>query len=279
MAFDERNFMYKSMYVAASGALASQKKLDTIANNLANVNTPGFKNDKLVFESYLSKQKTGAPGVSSMKNPNPTNMRQAEYVSPAEQYTDFSQGPVRVTDSPLDIALKGPGFISVMTYEGERYTRNGTMQVGPNGELVTSAGHAVVSDTGQAIYVNNGFVTIDEGGNVWVDGGPGSGYFNGKLPSGIFGEHIGRIKLVDFPKPYGLVKEGNGLFRAPDPYEAVAPDRLRVLQGHLEGSNVNMIQSMTAMIQNQRIMETYKKAIQESDRMTSTLILQISRAR
>lgn len=267
------------MFVAASGALASQKRLDTIANNLANVNTPGFKNDKLVFESYLNKQKTQAAGVSSMKNPNPAHMRQAEYVSPAEQYTDFSQGPVRVTDSPLDIALQGDGFITVMTYEGERYTRNGTMQVGPNGELVTSAGHVVVSDTDLAIYVNDGFVTIDEEGNVWVNGGSGGGNFDGKLSSGMFGEHAGRMKLVDFPKPYGLVKEGNGLFRASDPNEALAPKRLRVLQGHLEGSNVNMIRSMTDMIYNQRVAETYKKVIQESDRMTSTLILQISRAR
>ena len=137
--------MYKSMYVAASGAMASQKKLDTIANNLANVNTPGFKNDKIAFESYLNKQRTHAAGVSSIKNPNPAYMRQAEYVSPSQQYTDFSQGPIRVTDSPLDIALHGDGFITVMTYEGERYTRNGTLQVGPNGELVTPSGHVVVS--------------------------------------------------------------------------------------------------------------------------------------
>ncbi|VAX17060.1 Flagellar basal-body rod protein FlgF [hydrothermal vent metagenome] len=271
--------MYKSMYVAASGAKASQLKLDTIANNLANVNTPGFKNDKLVFESYLNKQKTESAGVSSMKNPNPAHMRQAEYVAPAEQYTDFSQGPLRVTDSPLDVALQGDGFIAVSTFEGERYTRNGTMQVGPNGELVTSAGNVVVSDRNEPIFVNYGFVTIDEDGNVWVRGGSGVGHFDGKLSTGVFGENAGRIKLVDFPKPYGLVKEGSGLFRAPDPNEALAPEGLKVVQGHLEGSNVNMIRSMTDMILNQRIAETYKKAIQESDRMTSTLILQISRAR
>lgn len=269
--------MYKSMYVAVAGALASQKKLDTIANNLANVNTPGFKNDKLVFESYLNKQR--AAGASPANNLNPAYMRQAEYVSPAEQYTDFTQGSLRKTGSSLDIALQGDGFISVVTYQGERYTRNGTMQVGPNGELVTSAGHAIASDTGRAIYVSDGFVTIDEEGNVWVSGGSGSGQFEGQLSSGTFGEHAGRIKLVDFPKPYGLAKEGNGLFRASEPEEGFAPRNLRILQGHLEGSNVNMIRSMTEMIENQRITETYKKAIQESDRMTSTLILQISRAR
>jgi len=274
------NRMDKGMYVAVSGAIAAQKKLDATANNLANISTPGFKTDRLLFESYLNKHFREAPGHSTPASPDPSYMRHSEYVVANQLYTDFSQGPVRVTGNPLDLALKGDGFLAVMTSEGERYTRNGALQVGANGELVTGEGHVVLDELDRPLYVNDGMVTVDDKGNVWVAGDSlGNAGGAGRLPEGTFGRHAGRLKLVDFAKPYNLAKEGNGLIRANDPADALPAEDVEVLPEHLESSNVNMIREMTDMIEIQRTVETYQKAIRESEQMTTTLILQISRAR
>jgi len=268
--------MYKGMYVAVSGALAAQRRLDTLTNNLANVNTAGFKEDKLVFESYLAENRKTAPeSPSSRGNDNPASV---EYVVAAGQYSDFSQGPVRQTGNPLDIALNGDGFLAVMTYEGERYTRKGDLKVGSNGELVTADGNIVLNDQDRPIYVNDGAVNIDEDGSVWVDGDSISGQGEkGALMDAVTPRNVGRLKLVDFGKPYSLVKEGGGLYKG-DPSSATPATVLKVEQGRLEGSNVNMISQMTQIIQNQRAAETYQKVIQESDNMTTQLILQVGRA-
>lgn len=268
--------MYKGMYVAVSGALAALKRLDTVANNLANMSTPGFKSDSLVFESYLNKEVAKTAPSTKEEAMNPEFMRQAEYVVPAEQYTDFSQGPMRTTGNPLDVALEGDGFLAVMTYEGERYTRGGALKVGPSGELVTNSGHMVLDDRDRPIYVNDGFVTIDESGAVWVSGG--TNMADADLPEGSFGVLAGRLKLVDFEKPYRLEKQGDGLFRAGDPAGAVMPDRLKAMQGYLEDSNVNMIRSMTEMIELQRMTETYQKAIRQSDEMTQLGITRVGQS-
>ena len=261
--------MYKDMYVALSGAVGMQKRLDVVANNLANVSTPGFKADNIVFESYLSKKLKETEGQSTPQNPKPEFMRQDEYVVASEQYTDHTQGAARVTENPLDIALAGEGFLAVMTYDGERYTRAGSMKVGARGELATEEGAPVLDENDRLIYVNDGFVTIDEEGHVYVRGDTGGEGGEGRL--------AGKLKLVDFAQPYRLVKEGSGLFRAYDPADMVSPRNLKVHQGHLENSNVEMIREMTAMIEVQRMTEAFQKAIQSSDQMSGTLISQIGR--
>lgn len=264
--------MYKGMYVAASGAIAAQRRLDTLTNNLANVSTPGFKADQLVFESFLAEsekagQATASPGATGV-----SRMRHSEYVAAREVYSDFAQGPIRQTGNPLDVALEGDGFLAVMTYEGERYTRNGSLKVGPGGELVTSEGHVVLSEANQPIYLGleRGPVTIDENGYIWTQ----------RQDEGnvAYQEGRGKLKLVDFEKPYELTKEGSGLYRAQSPEAALPASDVRVWQGRLEGSNVNIVRQMTGIIQNQRAAETYQKAIQESDNMTTQLILQVGRA-
>ncbi len=264
--------------MAGTGAFQAQKRLDTIANNLANMNTPGFKSDQLVFESYLNKHVSGAPKVSTPQKPMPGYMRQSEYVVTSQQYTDFTQGPIRTTGNPLDVALNGDGFLAVATNNGERYTRNGSLQVGPNGELVTGEGHVVLDDTDSPIYVNDGAITIDDTGNIWVgDPSLGSDTESSAYYDGAFGVHVGRLKIVDFPRPYKLEKEGNGLLRAYDPGEIYTPTNVEVIQKHLESSNVNMINQVTDMIEIQRMTETYQKAIRESDSMTSRLLQQVGR--
>ncbi|MGK7345398.1 MAG: flagellar basal-body rod protein FlgF [Candidatus Nitrospinota bacterium M3_3B_026] len=263
--------MYKGMYVAASGAMAAQRRLDTLTNNLANVSTPGFKADQLVFESFLAESEKTGPAPTE-KALDVSRARHSEYVAAKDMYSDFSQGPIRETGNPLDVALEGDGFLAVMTYEGERYTRNGSLRVGPGGELVTSEGHMVLSEANQPVYLGlePGPVTIDENGYIWTQRED-----EGNV---AYQEGRGRLKLVDFEKPYELTKEGSGLYRAQSPEAALTASDVRVWQGRLEGSNVNIVRQMTGIIQNQRAAETYQKAIQESDNMTTQLILQVGRA-
>ncbi len=277
--FDERIPMYKGMYVAVTGALSAQKKLDTIANNLANINTAGFKGDRLIFESYLSKSdkgvgaSTAGPGELAVGN-----MRHAEYVVTDQGYSDFSQGAIRVTGNPMDAAINGKGFFSVMTYSGERYSRSGEFSIGPTGELTLGEGNLVLSDQDQPIHVSDGMVHIDEEGNVWVKGGatlPVGG--DGSSMNSVHGLHVGRLKMVDLKEPYSLSKEGNGMYRADNPEDVFMAQNVSIKQGALESSNVNMIGEMTQMIKGQRLFDTFQKAIQANDQMTTQLILQVGK--
>jgi flagellar basal-body rod protein FlgF len=258
------------MYVAVSGAIASQQRLDVIANNLANVNTTGFKADQALFESYMPNV-GGTPEPGTL--PGDAN-RSAEYTIAENSYTKFEEGAIRTTGAPLDVALKGDGFFSVMTYRGERFTRAGDFTVGPNGELVTKAGDLVLSDQDRPIFINDGLASIDDEGNVWVEGASLGGGIDGRCSP--MGDFAGRLKVVDFEKPYRLHKEGGGLFVAENP-DAARPSGATVKAEHLETSNVNMIGEMTQLITNSRTFETIQKAITENDQMTSQLLLKVAR--
>jgi flagellar basal-body rod protein FlgG len=266
------------MYVAASGFIASERKLDTITNNLANMNTAGFKADRMVFQSYLAGAKGQPPAAVTPGNTNPAYMRQAEYVVPAEQYTDHSPGPVKPTGNPLDLTLAGDGFFAVMTSNGERYVRSGSFQVGPNGELVTPSGAVVLNDQNKSIIVGSGTINIDENGVITSHNDTGAEPAGDPtMNDASHGQDLGKLKIVDFGKPYTLKKEGGGLYSASDPNEALQPKDTKVMQGHLEQSNVNMIMEMTELIKNQRLAETYQKAITEQDSMTGVLITNVAR--
>lgn len=270
--------MHKGMFVAASGFIAAEKRLETITNNLANMNTAGFKADRMVFQSYLAGAKGQPPGVSTPGNPNPAYMRHSEYVVPSEQYTDHSAGPIKSTGNPLDLTLDGDGFFAVMTGNGERYMRSGSFHVGPNGELVTANGAIVLNDQNKAIIVGAGMITIGEDGVIRsqtdFDGDPSG---DPTMDDASTGRDLGKLKVVDFGKPYTLKKEGGGLYSASDPNEALQARDTKVMQGHLEQSNVNMIMEMTELIKNQRLAETYQKVITEHDNMTDRLIMNVGR--
>jgi len=268
--------MQKGMYVAASGFIAAEKRLETITNNLANMNTAGFKADRMVFQSYLAGAKGQPSDASSAANPNSAYMRQSEYVVPAEQYTDHSPGPVKPTGNPLDLTLAGDGFFAVMTSNGERYVRSGSFHVGPNGELVTANGAIVLNEQNQSIIVGGGNISIDGNGVITSQNNSGTEPAgNPAMNDASNGQDLGKLKIVDFGKPYTLKKEGGGLYSASDPNEAIKPQDTKVMQGHLEQSNVNMIMEMTELIKNQRLAETYQKVITEQDNMTDRLIVNV----
>lgn len=239
--------MNSGLYAALTGATASMQRLDTIANNLANVNTAGFKRDRISFESLL--QNTTAP---------PANRIADDPVFAGEIHaTDFALGPQRQTGNPLDLALETDGFFVVNTPEGQAYTRQGNFRRGDSGQLVTADGYAVLGN-GAPITIPPTAVKIDiDGrGGVYADGA-----------------QVGTIDLVDFPKPYALQKQGNGLIKPADQNSPPqAATGARVAQGYLEESNVSSITEMVQMIETNRHYEACAKIIRNFDDITGKAV-------
>lgn len=235
--------MNSGMYAALSGNVAAMRRMDIISNNLANANTPGFKKDKMNFESMLSGT-TDQPRVPDGVTADPPLLKD-------NVYTDYSQGPVVRTGNTLDIAIDGDGFFVVNTPAGQAYTRQGNFHIGPDGSLVTVDGFPVVGQGG-AIRVKGSNVDINSNGVVSVDG-----------------TNTGTLSVVDFPKPYSLNKEGGSLFTPVNPQVTPQPVKNIIRQGYLEGSNVQTITEMMLLIETNRYFETCSKVIKGYDDMAS----------
>ncbi|MRR53128.1 MAG: flagellar basal-body rod protein FlgF [Deltaproteobacteria bacterium] len=242
--------MNSGIYGAISGNMAMMKQLDVLANNLANVNTPGYKKDSITFEAVLTASVLqGTEGSAD---------------SPAlatERYAiDFSAGVVKVTDNTFDIALDGDGFFAINTPQGKAYTRQGNFKLDANSRLVTADGYEVLGN-GAPIVINGGSVSFDAKGKILVEG-----------------QETGTLDVVDFPKPYDLKKIGSALFMPND--ANVTPQAARdtlVRQGHLEGSNVNPLEAMVRMIETTRSSETCQKMIQNYDQMTGRAVNELGK--
>jgi flagellar basal-body rod protein FlgG len=265
--------------VAASGFINMQKQLDLTSNNLANVNTPGFKKDRLVFQSFLSESQKHAAEIAtppgSPADPAVRSFpRKEEPLVASERYTDFEQGAFQNTQNELDLAIEGEGFFAVRTDEGVRYTRAGNFKVGADGELVTSHGYRVLSTDGRTILIKEGSVNVHPDGSVFVSERKGdrpdrtSAFLPGMDPSRL----AGKLQVVTFRDTRVLVKEGEGLFSSQEPGRPMDPSKGKVLQGYLEQSNVNAIQEMIQLIEVMRRAQSYQKVIQTSDDMTGRLI-------
>ena len=247
--------MSSAIYMAASGALSQQIRLEVLSNNLANVNTVGFKADLVTFETAALPEPV--PLVATSESlPAPASI---ESVSLAvDQYTDFAQGQLTQTGSPLDTAINGDGFFAVQTPEGIAYTRNGNFTLSADGLLTTQEGYPVLGDGGE-ISIEGETFDIDSQGNINVEGGS-----------------IGRIRVVDFDKPYALQKIGTNLFVPEDtqvePQDAEFAD---VKQGFLEGANVAAIKMMTEMIETIRMFESYQKAMKAIDQANAQTINEV----
>ena len=229
--------MNSGMYAALSGNLSAMRRLDVIANNLANVNTPGFKGDQIQFESVLA----------NVKNTS----AEAPVYSSDRFSTDYSAGMLQKSDNVLDVALAGDGFFVVNTPQGQAYTRAGNFHRGAGGRLVTADGYEVQGKNGP-ISVAGNHVVIDDKGQVTMDG----------VVSGTLAQ-------VDFPKPYALTKQGGGLFVPNDPQAATLASTAEVKQGYLESSNVQSITEMARMIEASRYFDSCAKAVKTYDDMTA----------
>lgn len=232
--------MNSGIYPAVSGSLAAMRKLDVISNNLANINTPGYKKDKMSFEGLLAGT-VNPPAVPQGMTADPILQKENVYI-------DYSSGPTSQSGNPLDLALDGDGFFAVTTPEGTAYTRQGNFRTAADGALVTMDGYPVQGATGGAIIIKGNRVEIDGTGNVTVD----------DVPSGT-------ISVVDFNKPYSLIKNGAALFVPSDPQAKAQPGRALVRQGYIEGSNVESITEMVQLIETNRYFEMCSKVIKGFD--------------
>mgnify|MGYP002064057616 CR=1 FL=1 len=187
--------MSGGIYVAASGALLQQMRLDLLTNNLANVNSPGYKADKPIFRLPAE-----VADAAASRNQNPA-LRQSvsPYTPPFDSVIDVSAGPLKKTGNPLDVAIEGPAFFAVDTPDGEQYTRKGSFIVDADGNLTTADGFAVLGQGGP-ISVTGSQVQIDASGKVSADG-----------------KEVGQLRLVRFDAPEALEKTGDALFAANDP--------------------------------------------------------------
>jgi len=211
--------------------------LEVVSNNLANVNTVGFKKDRLNFESLISdaRQQSLARGVNHSR----VGMR----------YTDHGTGTFQTTGNNLDLAINGPGFFKVQTPEGEAYTRQGSFRLNAEGTLVTAAGYPVVGANGP-VSLPDADVVIDESGRIYD------------------GEAIvGEIAVFEVLDPQQLEKRGDGLFAAAEPAGEGRIARPGLAQGQLESSNVNPLEEMAVMIDAQRNFEALTRAIKSYKEM------------
>jgi len=238
--------MNSGIYPAVSGSLAAMRKLDVISNNLANINTPGYKKDKLTFEGVLAGS-VNPPAVPQGMTADPILQKENIYI-------DYSNGPTSQSGNPLDLALDGDGFFAVTTPEGTAYTRQGNFRTSADGTLVTMDGYPVQGGerdkqgNAAAIKIKGNRVEIDSNGNVMVDSTP-----------------AGKISVVDFKKPYTLNKNGASLFVPTDPQAKPQPGKALVRQGFIEGSNVDSIGEMVQMIETNRYFEACSKVIKGFD--------------
>ncbi|HTY79027.1 MAG TPA: flagellar basal-body rod protein FlgF [Candidatus Bathyarchaeia archaeon] len=222
------------IHALSSGMHAQWQRHEILANNLANASTVGFKQDNLTV-------KHGEPEAG----PGGATLLGRHVIS---QWTDFSQGGLRETDRSLDVALSGPGFFVVQTPAGPRYTRAGAFSVSPQGTLMSTGGFPVLGQGGP-ITVRSSNVTFGPQGEVLDDG-----------------RTVDTLRVVDFPKPYVLVKESHGLFAPADPkVQAEAARDYQVVGGALENSNVNAVRTMVDMIDLLRKYEAAHRAIQAHD--------------
>ena len=224
--------MQNTLLIGLSRQVALGRELDVVANNIANLNTTGFKTDGSVFEEYIGP--TARDG--DMTGPD----ARISFVRDRATWIDMSQGTIERTGNPLDVAIDGRGFLAVQTPNGERYTRNGALQVNAAGELVTTEGYQVLGDSGPiTLQPKDRDITISADGNISVREG-----------ASTTTEAVrGRLRLVSFPQVGRLQKDGTGTFMAP---AGITPDpvtSVRIVQGAVEKSNVRSVIEMTRMIE------------------------------
>jgi flagellar basal-body rod protein FlgF len=270
-----KEFM-KNIWVPLSGQVAQQRKVETIANNVANANTVGFKKDQLVFKEHLTALTKGLEDIDiPRKEFSPADFYHTQgaenaMVAVDGSFTIFEQGQLIPTQNPLDVALKGEGFIEVLTPHGVRFTRKGNYSLNKDGELVTEQGFKVLSALEAAPEELRGPAAV--GGFPTAEERILRVPANTKLTISLEGEvlsregSIGKLSVVEFKDLHALKKEGSSLYISPDEENIIRTEiKTSVNQGFLEGSNVNAIEEMSELIKAHRHFESIQKAINAYD--------------
>jgi flagellar basal-body rod protein FlgG len=253
--------MTNALWVAKTGLDAQQTRMAVVSNNLANVNTTGFKQGRAVFEDLLYQNVRQSGGQTSQDTLLPSGMNLGTGVRVVATEKLFTQGSVLQTDNAMDVAINGRGFFQVLKPDGElAYTRDGTFQLNDQGEMVTASGYTVqpgitIPDQAQSITIGlDGVVSVQLAGQ----------------PSPT---QVGNLEIVDFINPVGLQPVGQNLYIETAASGTAQPgtpglNGLGVLnQGALEGSNVNVVSELVNMIETQRAYEMNSKAISTNDQM------------
>lgn len=252
--------MSQGIYIATSGSLLQERKLEVLANNLANASTPGYKEDKIAFKSYLMTSEMPVQPVQDLDNNLSTQDPGGAYAAMLTIETNFSQGDLQFTDNPLNLAMMGPGFFVVNTPQGERYTRQGTFSIDAKGQLVTSGGYPL---KGKGLSdIRSGKLEIDTQGNLFLNGVP-----------------KGTLELVEFMNPQSaLQKQGNNLYALQPQHDfPQKADKTIVKQGFLELANINSVKEMVNLIQVTRLYESFQKVIWSINESTGKAINEVGR--
>ncbi len=261
--------MNKGLYTASVGMITQMNKMDVVSNNIANVNTAGYKKDNVVTRSFeeemylrINDQNAvdmnivpSGRSIGTLNNGNNVDMI----------YTDFTSGSLENTGNQLDLAIDGEGFFSVNYVDAngnvsEKYTRDGGFTLGPNGELLTHDSFAVLDENGAPIVLpSNSIPSFSDNGTVFVDG-----------------EAIAKLKITKFADSLDLRKYGTNLYDVTEGAET-EPFTGKVLQGFKEMSNVNSVKEMVEMITLSRAYEACSKCIETQDSIMSKMANDIGR--
>ncbi|HZU82663.1 MAG TPA: flagellar basal-body rod protein FlgG [Polyangiaceae bacterium] len=252
--------MFRSLNVAATGMAAEETQLDTIANNLANANTAGYKRQSAQFEDLLY-QNVRSAGPNGDGNVAPTATQLGTGVRVVATTRSFAQGTLQQTGNPLDVAIEGNGLFAVMRPTGElAYTRAGSFQLDAQRRVTTADGLPLEPPI--TIPADATSVTIASDGTI-----------SAQLPGAHAPTTVGQIQLTTFPNPNGLASDGHNLLSPtassgePVTGKPATDGRGTLMQGSIEGSNVDVVDEMVAMIRTQRAYEINSKVISAADEM------------
>jgi len=275
----------KDLWVPLSGAVSQQRKIDVLANNIANANTPGFKKDHITFKEHLTVLEKGHQDIDlPNKEWSPEDFYRSygaenALVKVSGSFTDFKQGSLVPTSNPFDLAIKGRGFFEVLTPNGIRYTRKGIFSPNQKGTLVNNSGHQLLSKLegptnestendkeypkpeSRIINIPQKSVVINPEGEI---------HANKQI--------ISKISLVEFKDIHALRKEGDSLFINKDINNInITPSQSSILQGFLEQSNVNPIGEISELLKSYRHFESLQRVIKTYDNIAGKAVNQISR--
>jgi flagellar basal-body rod protein FlgG len=281
--------MVRGWYTAVSGMRAQQWRLDAVANNLANVNTDGYKREQAAFKAFpellLRRMKDDGEYLHPFGSADvaPIIGRLGTGVELNELYVDFEQGSLKETESDFDVAMDGKGFFVVETPWGERYTRNGSFQLGKEGYLETKEGYPVLGENGRLrVHANN--FQIDKDGRIWIN----AEYADDDPNIMVSRENntwaetalLDILKIVEFDIDRYLKKQGSSLYydtETSGPAIVMEESRPKILQGFIETANVEPVREMVQMIEVNRAYEANQKVIQTHDSMLGVLINQYAK--
>nr|WP_027872012.1 flagellar hook-basal body protein [[Eubacterium] cellulosolvens] len=251
--------MYQGFYELTSGIITQQRNLNTISNNMANVETAGYKKDTMTVRTFQEEMLLRT-GQTAKKNP--TDLAVTTPIAAADQtYTDYTQGSFDQTDGKYDFAIAGDGFFTIQTTGGLQYTRNGAFSVNAQGILCLDNIGTVVGADGGTIRITNENFVVDDYGRIISAAGDGTVY--------------GQLRITGFEDTGTLHKEDNGMYTATGGQDLTG--RTRVLNGYLEASNADMIEQMTAMISSQRALQSAAQMLKMYDQVLSKAASDVGR--